>query len=238
MARKKRPWYKKDEYILLLLVVCFPVGLYLMWRYARWNQRAKMLFTAIIAFLVVLVLLIGSCASSSGKKLKSAQISTEGPMELEIGEVREIKVQVTPKKFDIKNLTYNVDDPTLANFLLNEEGVPCVVALQPGVVIVSVSSGKKVSNTLLFTIKEPEIQQPAEPVIPRDDDDGDNGTVLVKTTSDVNIRSGPGTGYDVYESASKGSTFTLLEDLGTGWSRIAYGDTDAYISSKYLEAAE
>lgn len=43
-------WYQKDPFIILLLVVFFPVGLYLMWKYSDWNPKAKWVVTGVLLF--------------------------------------------------------------------------------------------------------------------------------------------------------------------------------------------
>jgi len=39
------PWHKSNTGIILLLILFFPVGLYLMWRYAAWPVIAKLMIT-------------------------------------------------------------------------------------------------------------------------------------------------------------------------------------------------
>jgi hypothetical protein len=41
-------WYKRNVGIIALLILFFPVGLYLMWKYARWSQAAKWSVTGVI----------------------------------------------------------------------------------------------------------------------------------------------------------------------------------------------
>lgn len=42
-------WYERNVSIVLLLIFFFPVGLFLMWKYANWKPIAKMIVTALIA---------------------------------------------------------------------------------------------------------------------------------------------------------------------------------------------
>ncbi len=46
-------WYQKSWAIILFLIIFFPVGLYLMWRYADWSKLTKIIITAILAFLLI-----------------------------------------------------------------------------------------------------------------------------------------------------------------------------------------
>jgi len=48
-------WYQKPVWIIVLLFLFFPVGLFLMWRYSNWNNKAKWAITATFAVLVIIV---------------------------------------------------------------------------------------------------------------------------------------------------------------------------------------
>lgn len=48
------PWYKRTGWIIALLILFWPVGLYLMWNYTNWNKVVKWVITG---FLVVVGLL-------------------------------------------------------------------------------------------------------------------------------------------------------------------------------------
>lgn len=37
----KKKWYQKTGWIIALLILFFPVGLFLMWKYANWNKKVK-----------------------------------------------------------------------------------------------------------------------------------------------------------------------------------------------------
>lgn len=62
---------------------------------------------------------------------------------------------------------------------------------------------------------------------------------VVKTvwaTDVVNIRSSDSEEADKIDKAQIGQEFTLLEEKGNGWSKVAYNGGEAYIKSDYLEA--
>ena len=46
-------FYEKDWFVILMLILCFPVGLFLMWKYSRWPSVAKIIVTIVIAVIVV-----------------------------------------------------------------------------------------------------------------------------------------------------------------------------------------
>lgn len=57
----------------------------------------------------------------------------------------------------------------------------------------------------------------------------------VKTTDVVNIRKSDSETADKLDKAQAGQEFTLLEQIGNGWSKVEYNGTEAYIKSDYLE---
>lgn len=57
-AEKNKKWYQKPVGIIILLILFFPVGLYLMWKYAHWNKVVKLIVTAIIAVIVIVNLVV------------------------------------------------------------------------------------------------------------------------------------------------------------------------------------
>lgn len=58
----------------------------------------------------------------------------------------------------------------------------------------------------------------------------------VRATDVVNIRSSDSEEADRIDKAQIGQEFTLLEEKGNGWSKVAYNGGEAYIKSDYLEA--
>ena len=52
--KARERWYQKTAGIILLLVLFFPAGLYLMWKYGKWSKKAKWIVTGIFALLVII----------------------------------------------------------------------------------------------------------------------------------------------------------------------------------------
>jgi len=49
----KKKWYQKTGWIIALLILFFPVGLFLMWKYANWNKVVKGVVTGVFALMVI-----------------------------------------------------------------------------------------------------------------------------------------------------------------------------------------
>ena len=58
-------------------------------------------------------------------------------------------------------------------------------------------------------------------------------TLMVVTADVLNVRTGPGTDYDLQGTLPQGSEVQVLAQEGE-WSRIQYMQTEAYVSSQYL----
>ncbi|MBI2600485.1 hypothetical protein HYW42_00880 [Candidatus Daviesbacteria bacterium] len=52
-----RTWYKKSIVIIGSIILFFPVGLFLMWKYAGWNKKVKWAITSLFAFVILISLI-------------------------------------------------------------------------------------------------------------------------------------------------------------------------------------
>src|SRR5699024_11081857 len=82
MEKIKAFWHDHKEsnwFIVLLLLLFFPVGLYLMWRYSGWNKGPKWIITVIFAVL----LLINTGGDDSGDQIidEPAEVHAEAESE-------------------------------------------------------------------------------------------------------------------------------------------------------------
>ncbi|MCH4190799.1 MAG: SH3 domain-containing protein [Butyrivibrio sp.] len=59
----------------------------------------------------------------------------------------------------------------------------------------------------------------------------------IEATDVVNIRSSDSETADVLGKTEIGQTFTLIENIGNGWSKIKYQNGEAYVKTQYFKAA-
>ena len=52
-SRKMNKWYTKNWVIIVFLIFLFPVGLFLMWKYAKWFKVIKIIITIIFGLGVI-----------------------------------------------------------------------------------------------------------------------------------------------------------------------------------------
>lgn len=66
-------FYQKNWFVILMLILFFPVGLFLMWKYANWRNYAKIIITVAIALLVVASCVLPTDYSSTSDQSASVQ---------------------------------------------------------------------------------------------------------------------------------------------------------------------
>ncbi len=83
----KKKWYQTTGGISLLLILFFPVGIYLMWKYANWNKVVKWVVTIFFALIVL--------ANMGGSKTSSTTANTPTSMP-SAGPTSEVTTQPEP----------------------------------------------------------------------------------------------------------------------------------------------
>ena len=74
-------FYEKDWFIVLMLIVFFPVGLFLMWKYSKWHKTAKIIISVFFAVMFIF---------HDGSK-ESKNIETKNTTNTEVERVAESK---------------------------------------------------------------------------------------------------------------------------------------------------
>lgn len=69
----KKSWYKSNLGIIALLILFFPAGIFLMWKYTNWNKKAKWAITGIF----VLLIAIGAFSNNNKGTLEQKNITTQ-----------------------------------------------------------------------------------------------------------------------------------------------------------------
>jgi len=85
-SKVKEKWYKNPVYVILWLILFFPVGIYGVWKHPTWGNRTKWILTAIPAVLVVWAMVSASLAaptislkhSTSAEEVSSSDYTVEG----------------------------------------------------------------------------------------------------------------------------------------------------------------
>ncbi len=89
----KKKWYQKTGWIIFWLIVFFPVGLFLVWRYAKWNKIIKIIITAF--FLIAFVGMVSS------PDLESLILHADTSKVYDINEKVTIELKTKPTEYSI-----------------------------------------------------------------------------------------------------------------------------------------
>jgi hypothetical protein len=97
-------WYQNSTAIILFLVLFFPVGLYLMWKYGKWSSKTKWIITGIVFF----VLIIGGSTNNSEKKIpQSNQVNKQEPVNITSKAVQTTSIPSPQPTRDQNKITYD-----------------------------------------------------------------------------------------------------------------------------------
>jgi|GEM_PF-1688226 hypothetical protein len=72
----KEKFYKQMWFMWLSLVVLAPVGIFLLWKYKRFNDKSRLVLTAVFAIFFVVVIIIGNSGSKPTEQVVSNEVAT------------------------------------------------------------------------------------------------------------------------------------------------------------------
>lgn len=103
----KKKWYQKTGWIIAWLILCFPVGLFLMWKYSNWKKPVKGIVSALFAFMI-----IGAVLSPT-EPLESAKLSVDTSKAYDIKQEVQIKSTLTPSYYALPDSAYKTSGGNL-----------------------------------------------------------------------------------------------------------------------------
>ncbi len=117
MPKQEKKWYQKTGWIIALLIVFFPVGLYLMWKYTDWRKNTKITLTSICAVGLVSCW-IGGTHSDIADESEGIVIQNETAP---YGAVYNYDFEEAKQKINTILSTYYNSDIDLDQFQVNED---------------------------------------------------------------------------------------------------------------------
>lgn len=94
----KGKWYQKTSWIIALLILFFPVGLFLMWKYTNWKKPIKVIITALFAFVTI--------SAMTSPKLESMSLSADTSKTYDINQNIKITAEILPSDYDIPDSAF------------------------------------------------------------------------------------------------------------------------------------
>lgn len=96
-----KKWYQKTGWIIALLILFFPVGLFLMWKYSNWKKPVKCTITALILICAV----IGVATPS---KLKQITLTANESATYDINQDIPISLVTDPYDYEISKNDFKI----------------------------------------------------------------------------------------------------------------------------------
>lgn len=91
-----KKWYQKTGWIIALLILFFPVGLFLMWKYTNWKKPVKGIITA-------LILIIALSGIVSPDKLEQITLNADTEQTYDINQKISIEATTTPSDYELSS---------------------------------------------------------------------------------------------------------------------------------------
>jgi len=57
MENEKMPIYSRNWFIVLFLIILWPIGIFLMWACSNWKKQTKIILTILIALIVIALII-------------------------------------------------------------------------------------------------------------------------------------------------------------------------------------
>lgn len=148
---QKKKWYEKNKWIIFWLIIFFPVGLFLMWKYSGWKKIVKSIISLFLAFGIV-------SASLSGQNIDDISLSADTGYRYNIYSEVPIEIKTTPSDCSIPESAFLVSGGEVK---ISGDSV-CFVAQQPGAYEVFAEYEGVKSNTLVIYYEDKEAIAQAE----------------------------------------------------------------------------
>lgn len=141
----KRKWYQTNWGVILLLVLFFPAGLFLMWKYTNWHKYAKIGITGFF----VLMLLAGSSSQDKNTNTPSSSIDTTQQADTKPTEKQKPTEQPKPTEINSYELKAEIrfsDDALLVTNQDEKGWTGCKLEINAGII----SGGYSYKTTLIL----------------------------------------------------------------------------------------
>lgn len=137
-----KKWYQKTGWIIAWLILFFPVGLFLMWKYSDWKKAIKVIVTALFACFTI--------AAITSPTLEDVSLSANTSKTYDIKQDIPIKATVSPSDYELSDTDFNISGGELKI----SDGKITFSATKGGAYEVWVEHDDIKSNTLKFKIED------------------------------------------------------------------------------------
>lgn len=110
-TKKSVKWYQHTAWIIALLIIFWPVGLYLMWKHTNWSKNVKIVIStiAVLSFVLMVVAIANAPPTVTVNNLSNGKISTDDAIYTVTGSVTSAEsVTVNKKTASLNNDNFSV----------------------------------------------------------------------------------------------------------------------------------
>ena len=104
MQQERQSWYQKSWFIILTLLFIFPLGLFLMWRYAHWKIWLKLVVSSVYTIGLVLTVLFQVSLLNENKPNQTEHASTMKEKS-DINNVKQLEIKILKNQYTKTNKT-------------------------------------------------------------------------------------------------------------------------------------
>lgn len=144
---QKKKWYQKAGWILLLLIFCFPVGFFLMWRCTKWNKVLKTVFSGVFGFWFLCVCIAVAVPTPDPEEIT---ISADTSQVYDINDEVNIDLDVKPKDCFISKYSFEVSGGEIDR----EDDIYTFTSAAAGEFDIYVKDSDIVSNTITVKFED------------------------------------------------------------------------------------
>lgn len=100
-----KKWYQKTGWILFFLIIFFPIGLFLMWKYSNWNKIIKLILSFLFGITFMGIVL--------SPKLESITLTADTSTVYDIDDAVKIKIKTDPDDYKIQKNDFEISGGTI-----------------------------------------------------------------------------------------------------------------------------
>lgn len=137
-----KKWYQKTGWIIVWLIMFFPVGIFLMWKYSNWKKFIKIAITAFFGLAII--------GAAMAPAPESVALSADTSKIYDINQDIPIDAVVSPEEYKLTETDFEISGGTIEI----DDGTITFSSTKSGTYEVFVEYGEVISNKLKFKIED------------------------------------------------------------------------------------
>ncbi|MEP9851496.1 VanZ family protein [Staphylococcus aureus] len=127
-------WYQKNWFVILTLIIFFPIGLFLMWYFKKWNKSARWIVTGVFTLLLIISFFTEDESQSENQEKNTAanneKSEERAKPKKESKPKEEKKKELTDEQKLEKNVKKEVGKKNFSDIVYNEYDNVAIITLK------------------------------------------------------------------------------------------------------------